>query len=132
MKRVLVVEDAAPIRSLLATVLGQEGYTVDTAADGESALKKALHTAFALVITDMTLPGMGGTEVIEHLRALELHGRTPVLVITAVTKPARLRACQDAGANAFIFKPFRAEDVLGAARALLARSDRYLEPVQGQ
>jgi CheY-like chemotaxis protein len=131
MKRVLVVEDAAPIRMLLATVLAEEGYTVDTAADGESALQKAMHTPYALVVSDMTLPGIGGAQVIQHLRTLELHRSTPVLVITAVTKPARLRACQEAGANAFIFKPFRADSVLGAVRALLAASESYIEPVQG-
>src|SRR5262245_9660999 len=107
MKRVLVVEDAPAIRMLLATVLAEQGYAVDTAPDGESALQKAALTPYALVITDMTLPGISGTQVIQHLRALELHQGTPVLVITAVTKAAQLRSSREAGASAFIFKPFK-------------------------
>ena len=131
MKRLLVVEDAAPIRMLLATVLADAGYIVDTAADGESALQKAMSTPYALVITDMTLPGISGSQVIQHLRALELHRSTPVLVITAVTRTAQLKASREAGADAFIFKPFKSENVLATVHGLLATGQGYGEPAQG-
>jgi CheY-like chemotaxis protein len=125
MKRVLVVEDSEPIRVLLATVLADEGYLVDTAADGESALRRAKDTPYALVITDMTLPGIHGSAVVQNLRKLELHRATPVLVVTAVTKPAQLRECKAAGADAFIFKPFKSEHVVRTVHSLLGSRASY-------
>jgi DNA-binding response OmpR family regulator len=126
MKRVLVVEDSTPIRMLLATVLADEGYSVDTACDGESALERASETAYDLVVTDMTLPGISGSEVIRGLRALEQHRSTPVLVVTAVTRADKLRASRDAGAGAFIFKPFKSENVVQTVRSLLSGREGYV------
>ena len=130
MKRVLVVEDSTPIRVLLATVLAEAGYDVETASDGESALARAAHTAYDLVVTDMTLPGIGGSELIRSLRALELQRSTPVLVITAVTRADKLRASREAGASAFIFKPFKSDNVVQTVRGLLSASAAYGQVAQ--
>jgi DNA-binding response OmpR family regulator len=130
MKRVLVVEDSEPIRVLLATVLGEEGYTVETVADGETALARAAGSAYALILTDMTLPGISGVEVIQRLRALELHRTTPVLVITAVTKAAQLRSGRNAGADAWILKPFKSDHVVKTVRGLLASRGSFAESAQ--
>lgn len=127
MQRVLVVEDSEPIRMLLATVLCDEGYEVDTVADGESALAHATQRAYALILTDMTLPGINGVEVIQRLRALELHRTTPVLVITAATRASELRSGRSAGADAWILKPFKTEHVVQTVRGLLASRARYTE-----
>ena len=130
MKRVLVVEDSTPIRVLLATVLADAGFSVESASTGESALSRAAHTAYDLVVTDMTLPGIGGSELISSLRALELQRSTPVLVITAVTRKDKLQASREAGASAFIFKPFKSDHVVQTVRGLLAESEPYGQAVQ--
>ena len=130
MKRVLVVEDSTPIRVLLATVLADAGFSVESASTGESALSRAAHTAYDLVVTDMTLPGIGGSELIRSLRALELQLSTPVLVITAVTRKDKLQASREAGASAFIFKPFKSDHVVQTVRGLLAESEPYGQAVQ--
>ncbi len=130
MARVLLVEDSDPIRALLAATLKDAGYTVDTFVDAESALKKAASTAYALVVTDMSLPGMGGLELIRRVKALELHHRTPVLVVAAMTKASAMRAIQLAGADGMVMKPFKPAEVVEAVRLLLEQP--YMrEPASG-
>jgi DNA-binding response OmpR family regulator len=130
MVRVLLIEDSHPIRALLAATLKEAGYTVDAVADGETALRKAATTAYALVVTDMSLPGLGGLELIQRVKALDLHHTTPVLVVAALTKASAARDSQLAGADAVVLKPFKPAEVVQAARGLLERPDMR-EPANG-
>jgi two-component system chemotaxis response regulator CheY len=130
MVRVLLIEDSEPIRALLAATLKDAGYAVDAFADAESALRKATTTAYSLVVTDMSLPGMGGLELIRRVKALDLHHTTPVLVVAALTKASAARESRLAGADACVLKPFKPAQVMQAVRALLDRPDMR-EPANG-
>jgi CheY-like chemotaxis protein len=69
MKRILIVDDEAPVRFLIETMLTAEGYKVASAACGEEALRLAWKRHFDLMLTDLILPGLDGIETILHLRA---------------------------------------------------------------
>ena len=66
--RALVVDDDAPIRMLLATLIAQQGYTVETAGDGEEAIKRLSADAYALVLLDLMMPRVDGYTVLQHMR----------------------------------------------------------------
>ena len=78
--RILIVDDEERIRRLLRMYLEKEGYEIDEAEDGETALKLAVDHDYALVLLDVMLPGMDGTEVCAKLR---LSKSTPVIMLTA-------------------------------------------------
>jgi CheY-like chemotaxis protein len=101
--RVLVVDDEEEIRSFLEQALQDEGFVVDTAANGQEALALAAENRPGLVVLDIMLPDLSGGEVADHLRA-QYNADLPILVITADTG-AEGKA-QRAGAFAYLHKPF--------------------------
>jgi two-component system response regulator MprA len=118
--RILVVDDDAGIRDLLRRGLAYEGYTVDAAEDGASALQLALESPPDLAIVDVMLPGPGldGLEVARRLRA---GGDLPILLLTARGATADKVAGLDAGADDYIVKPFALDELLARIRAHLRR-----------
>ncbi len=117
-ERILVVEDDRRIRDLLRRGLIFEGYTVDTAEDGESALRTARETPPDAVILDIMLPGIDGLEVCRRLRSAS---NMPILMLTARdTVPDRVTGL-DAGADDYMVKPFAFDELLARVRALFRR-----------
>jgi two-component system response regulator QseB len=124
----LVVEDDAELRELLDRLLGDEGYLVDTAPDGQAGLHRALTRRYDAMIIDRGLPGIGGLDLIGRLRK---HGvATPVLVLTAYGAVADRVAGLDAGAEDYLVKPFEIDELLARLRALLRRHWPQAEQVQ--
>ncbi len=117
MTRILVVEDEARLARLIARVLGEEGYAVETLGDGRSALTRALSEPFDLLIVDWMLPDLDGVQVIRRLRAAEMS--VPVLMLTARTQIEDRVESLDAGADDFLPKPFAFPELLARVRALL-------------
>lgn len=117
--RILVVDDDPQISGLLKRGLAYEGYTVDTAGDGQEALAKARQNEPDLVILDVLMPGMDGFEVARRLRQ---GSRVPILMLTAKGMVADKVAGLDAGADDYIVKPFDFDELLARVRALLRRS----------
>lgn len=117
--RILVVEDNADLIALLERVLGDEGYEVCAACDGESGLMRAIDQAPDLVILDLGLPGRDGIEVAEEMRRRGL--TAPVLMLTARGTVADRVNGLDAGADDYLSKPFDAEELVARVRALLRR-----------
>ena len=113
---IMVVDDDAAIRDVVATVLEEEGYTVITAASGEEALAMLHGRLPALVILDMRMPVMDGWEFAERVRA-RYENRVPLLVMTAAVD-ARQRAAQ-VGAAGILSKPFDLHDLIRAVDQLL-------------
>lgn len=116
MLRILVVEDEQRLSRLIARVLGEEGYTAETAADGRTALSKALAEPFDLLVVDWMLPDLAGIEVIRRLRAAEMS--VPVLMLTARTQIEDRVEGLDAGADDYLPKPFAFPELLARIRAL--------------
>ena len=115
---ILVVEDDRRIRDLLRRGLIFEGYTVETAEDGETALRVARERELDAVILDLMLPGMDGLEVCRRLRNAS---SVPILMLTARdTVPDRVTGL-DAGADDYMVKPFAFDELLARLRAIFRR-----------
>ncbi len=117
-KRVLVVEDSQVIQRLVEVCLRPAGFEVTLASDGPSGLNAALSDPPDLVILDVGLPGMDGWEVLSHIRADERTRDVTVLVLTAhAQEETREKADRD-GADAFLTKPFRPNELRATALEL--------------
>lgn len=117
--RVLVVEDEPDLLRLVATSLREDGYAVDTAADGEDGLYKANAWDYDAVVLDVMLPGIDGWSVLKQLRTSK---RTPVLMLTARDTVADRVRGLDIGADDYMVKPFALTELLARLRALIRRS----------
>jgi two-component system, OmpR family, response regulator MprA len=116
--RILVVDDDPQIVSVLKRGLAFEGYTVDTAENGEKALMIARQTPPDLVVLDIMMPGLDGIEVTKRLRQAS---DVPVLLLTAKgTIPDKVMGL-DAGADDYLVKPFSLDELLARVRAQLRR-----------
>lgn len=122
--RILVAEDDAKLADMLARSLREEGYAVDTAADGEHALVQAAVNAYDAIVLDVGLPRRDGLEVSRALRARGL--RTPLLMLTARDSVEDRVAGLDAGADDYLVKPFSVRELLARVRALLRRMPELL------
>ncbi len=121
--RVLVVDDEPTILELLAKGLGYEGYTVETASDGRAALATTARFKPDLVILDVMLPGLDGFEVCRLLRAQRELG---IIMLTAKGEVEERIIGLDAGADDYLPKPFRFQELLARIRAVLRRRDVVL------
>ena len=119
--RLLLVEDEGELARVLCQALEEEGFQVDSAADGEEGLFKAGEVDYDAILLDLMLPGLDGFEVLSHLR--EPGGRpVPVLVLTARDGvPDRVRGL-NLGADDYLVKPFDLDEMLARVRALIRRS----------
>ena len=125
--RILLVEDDEALGEGIRVALKPEGYTVDWAHDGASALHALTHEDFGLAVLDLGLPRMDGLEVLQRLRA-GANG-SPVLVLTARDSTADRIAGLDAGADDYLVKPFDVDELKARIRALLRRSFSRAQPV---
>lgn len=124
--RVLVVEDEPDLQRVVATSLREDGYAVDTAANGEEGLFKATAWEYDAVVLDIMLPKLDGWGVLEGIRASK---RTPVLMLTARdTVSDRVRGL-DIGADDYLVKPFALTELLARLRALIRRSAGQAVPI---
>lgn len=120
---VLLVEDEPNIARVLAFNLEEEGYLVSHTISGEAALELAQDTPFALVILDLTLPGIDGLEVCRILRRQD--PRLPILILTArAGENERVRGLA-LGADDYLTKPFSLEEFLLRVKGMLRRSEWY-------
>jgi DNA-binding response OmpR family regulator len=125
--RILIVEDEPAIAASISAALGASGYQTRTAVDGEEAWFLGDTEEFDLVVLDLGLPGMDGLAVLKRWRSA---GREmPVLILTARgTWPERVEGI-DAGADDYLAKPFRIEELLARVRALIRRAAGHASPV---
>ena len=116
---VLVAEDEPHIARLIALKLEMGPFHVTRVGDGASAIEAlAAHDDVALLILDLMMPGLGGLEVLAHLRADPARRTLPCIVLTATGHDAAHRRALDLGANAFLTKPFSPKKLLAHALAL--------------
>lgn len=119
--RILVVEDEQRIVSYLSCNLEAEGFTVDTALDGNTALEKILSQHYDVITLDIMLPGMNGYAVCKELRMAGV--TTPVLMLTAKDGEFDEADALDIGADDFLRKPFSMVVLVARLRALLRRGE---------
>ncbi|MDQ5837432.1 MAG: response regulator, partial [Acidobacteriota bacterium] len=122
---VLIVEDDPDIAEGLKYNLEREGLETRVALTGEQGLQAALDQKNppALVILDLMLPGMSGTDLCRRLRREPQTRRTPIIMLTARTSEADRVAGLDLGADDYISKPFSVRELMARVRAVLRRAD---------
>jgi DNA-binding response OmpR family regulator len=116
--RILVAEDEARISSFIEKGLRSAGFTTDLATTGPDALHLALSGGFDLLVLDIGLPGIDGYEVLRRLRAAAV--ALPVIVLTARTSAEDTLASLEGGANDYMAKPFRFDELLARIRLRIA------------
>ena len=119
MVQVLIIEDDDRIRPLLMRSLDQLGYAVDSAVTGMQGLQRAVETRPDLVILDLGLPDVDGTQVLSMLRAVS---QVPVIVASARDDDPSLVGCLDAGADDYVVKPYTTAQLEARIRAVLRRT----------
>lgn len=117
--RILIVDDEPSITEFVSYALQKEGYTADTAADGEEALQKIENSRYDLFIFDIMLPGIDGYELCRRVRA-KLD--TPILFLSARDSEINKVVGLELGADDYLAKPFGIRELLARTRALLRRS----------
>ena len=124
--RLLVVEDEAVLARQLAGALGQAGYAVDCAADGEQADFMVQTEQYDAVVLDLGLPKVDGLTLLKRWR--EQGVATPVLVLTARSSWHEKVQGIDGGADDYVAKPFQMEELLARLRGLIRRATGQVQP----
>jgi two-component system, OmpR family, response regulator RegX3 len=119
-ERILVVDDTEAILDAVADALAMEGFQVHGASDGIAALEAAETGPFDLVILDLMLPGLSGTEICRRLRA---ESAVPIIMLSARTAVADRILGLEIGADHYITKPFSEVELLSRVRAALRRRE---------
>jgi len=118
--RVLVVDDSATVRQQVGTALSQAGFEVVEAVDGvDGASKINGDPGIAAVVCDVNMPNMNGIEMIESVKAKGAHPRLPFLMLTTEGVAELKQRAKQAGAKAWIIKPFKADVLVSAVQALI-------------
>ncbi|HZF74623.1 MAG TPA: phosphate regulon transcriptional regulator PhoB [Acetobacteraceae bacterium] len=126
---ILVVEDEAPLLTLLRYNLEKQGFRVEEAADGQEALVRVAEARPDLILLDWMLPALSGLEVCRQIRRRPNTRDLPIIMVTARTEDQDAVRALDTGADDYIAKPFAMEALLARIRALLRRSGSV--PVKG-
>ncbi len=117
--RILVVEDEERLARLISRVLTEEGYAVETEANGRRAFVRALSGEFDLLVVDWMLPDLSGVQLVRRIRAAEVG--TPAIMLTARDQIEDRVEGLDAGADDYLPKPFAFPELLARVRALTRR-----------
>jgi DNA-binding response OmpR family regulator len=125
--RILVVEDEKKVAADIAAALAGSGHIIEQASDGETAWFLGDTEDYDLVVLDLGLPKLDGVQVLKRWRA---NGRSmPILVLTARDSWSEKVDAIDSGADDYLTKPFRMEELLARVRALLRRQTRHASAV---
>jgi two-component system chemotaxis response regulator CheY len=119
-KTILVVDDSASIRHVVNIALTGAGYNVIEASDGEDALKKLDSSSVNLVISDVNMPNMGGIELLKAIKSRPDTKFTPVIMLTTESEASIKDQGREAGAKAWMVKPFQPAQMVDAVSKLIA------------
>lgn len=117
--KIVVIEDDPLIQKLISQTLRREGYEVVTANDGSAGLRTVMETNPNLVVLDISMPGLDGYQVCQHLRSDPATANLPIIMVTAMARPADQRRGFETGADDYLPKPFALADLVTRVQSLL-------------
>ena len=127
MNNILVIEDDLSIRESITELLSHKKYKVTTAKNGEEGMLMVKQGQPDLVICDVMMPGKDGYEVLKAIRADATISNTPFVFLTAKAQQEDVRGGMKLGADDYLIKPFKAQDLFDAVESRLARQAQYVK-----
>lgn len=124
MARILVAEDDADIRHLMEIRLRASGHEVIAVSDGAAAVEVCLVSTVDLIVTDVSMPRMTGLELVQWVRAHARNPTVPVVMTTALSAPEDRRRGLEAGADAYLTKPFNFAELAATVEGLVRPTNR--------
>jgi two-component system response regulator RegX3 len=118
MTRILIVEDESSLSEPLAFLLGREGYEIEIAADGPAAIAEFDKNGSDLILLDLMLPGISGTEVCREIRT---RSQVPIIMLTAKDSEVDVVVGLELGADDYVTKPYSTRELLARIRAVMRR-----------
>jgi DNA-binding response OmpR family regulator len=117
---ILVIDDDESLRDTIGLMVEREGFRAVQAGDGKTGFDKAVTIKPDLVLVDLRLPGMSGTEICKQLRAAQMH--TPIIVLSAIGDEVDKVLLLEIGADDYMVKPFGTRELMARIRAVLRRA----------
>jgi len=118
-KTIMVVDDSASIRQVVGIALKNAGYDILEGCDGKDALGRLTGQKVHLIVSDLNMPNLDGIGFVKQLKQMPAYKFTPVIMLTTESTDAKKQEGQAAGAKAWIVKPFKPEQLLGAVAKLV-------------
>jgi two-component system chemotaxis response regulator CheY len=118
-KSIMIVDDAASMRGLVAMSLKKAGYEVFQASDGKDAVLQLSGKKVDLIVTDLNMPNMNGIELIKTLKGNPKYKFTPIIMLTTESEESKKQEGQRAGAKAWIVKPFKPEILVSVVKKII-------------
>ncbi len=118
-KTIMIVDDSASLRNVVGIALKGAGYDVIEASDGRDALAKLTGQKIHLIVSDVNMPNMDGITLVKELKQLPNYKFTPIMMLTTESQPEKKQAARDAGAKAWLLKPFQPPMLLDAVAKLV-------------
>ena len=118
-KKILAVDDSISMRQMISFTLRENGYEVVEAVDGQDAIGKAQNQTFDLIFTDQNMPNIDGLTLIQMLRDLPEHEKTPILMLTTEASDDMKKMGRAAGATGWLVKPFDPQKLLDIVKKVL-------------
>lgn len=125
-RRILIVDDEEDLVELVSYNLKKEGFAVDSANDGESALKKIRREGYDLLVLDLMLPGLQGLEMCRIIRNDQKTAGLPVIMLTAKGEEVDKILGLEIGADDYVTKPFSPKELIARIKAVLRRTEKKI------
>lgn len=122
-KTVMIVDDSRTLRHMVNIILKDAGYETVDAVDGLDALEKLSEHKVNLLICDINMPNMDGLTLLRELKKREEYSYIPVLMLTTESQAGKRDEAREAGATAWVIKPFTAEQMIKAVEKLAAKAN---------
>jgi two-component system chemotaxis response regulator CheY len=118
-KTIMIVDDSASIRQVVGIAIKAAGYDVIEASDGKDALSKLTGDKIHLIVSDINMPNMDGITFVKEVKQLANYKFTPIIMLTTEVDETKKNAAKDAGAKAWVNKPFQPPVLLAAIAKLV-------------
>ncbi|MBF0565407.1 MAG: response regulator [Nitrospirae bacterium] len=118
-KTIMIIDDSATIREVVKTTLKKSGYDVIEAQDGKDAINKLKGQKFHLMICDVNMSNMDGITFVKAVKQMPNYKFTPIIMLTTESQETKKQEGKEAGAKAWVVKPFKPETMIAAIEKLI-------------